>query len=419
MATQAQMVANRLNAQKSTGPRTAEGKAVASQNAVKHGLLAQKAVIVGEDPGEFEFYRGEMLGELAPAGAMESMLADPGEFEFYRGEMLGELAPAGAMESMLAERVVSLSWRLRRAERVQNEAFDALLAKDTASPLARLTQSLRPRGDCGAGAEESALGRVVVKDFAGGRVLDRLVMYERRIEHSLYRTMTELQRLRLMRELDPPIENPTRQGERWGKPQPTTPTPAMEQPTREGERWGKPQPTDTSLAVGNPTRQGERWGKPQPTTPTPAMEQATREGERWGKPQPTDTRRAVGNPTRQSECWGKPQPTIPTLAMEQATREGERWGEPQPTDTSLAVGNPTRQSGCWGEPQPTTALEKTTSEPACAGADDPSRQTNPIARDRDVENPARSEPVAGCAKQTVRQGKLVQFSRYESCPAKV
>ena len=75
MATEAQVVANRLNAQKSTGPRTGVGKAKASQNAVRHGLLAQQAVIRGEDPGEFEFYRDQMLGELAPAGAMESMLA--------------------------------------------------------------------------------------------------------------------------------------------------------------------------------------------------------------------------------------------------------------------------------------------------------------------------------------------------------
>jgi len=193
MATEAQVVANRLNAQKSTGPCTAEGKAVVAQNAVKHGLRTERAVIVGEDPGEFEFYRDEMLGELSPAGAMESMLA---------------------------ERVVCLSWRLRRAERVQNEAFDALLAKDAANPLARLTKSLRPRSDSGAGAEESALGRVAVHDFGNARVLDRLLMYERRIEHSLYKTMTGFQRLRLMRELEPVMEEPTRQSERWGKPQP-------------------------------------------------------------------------------------------------------------------------------------------------------------------------------------------------------
>ena len=51
MATQAQVAANRLNARKSTGPRTAEGKTKAAQNAVKHGFRAARDVIVGEDPG--------------------------------------------------------------------------------------------------------------------------------------------------------------------------------------------------------------------------------------------------------------------------------------------------------------------------------------------------------------------------------
>jgi len=230
MATEAQLLANRLNAEKSTGPRTAQGKAVVSQNAVKHGLRTERAVIVGEDPGEFEFHRDQMLGELAPAGAMESMLA---------------------------ERVVSLSWRLRRAERVQNEAFDALSAKQVASPLARLAQSLmpkgqdQPQGDFGAGEDDSALGRVVVNDFSNARVLDRLLMYERRIEHSLYRTMTELQRLRLLREMDPTTENPARQGECWGKPQPAT--------TSEPACFGEEDPSRQTKPIG---REGNSENRP-------------------------------------------------------------------------------------------------------------------------------------------------------------
>lgn len=40
MATRAQIEANRRNARKSTGPRNAEGKAVSSRNAVKHGMTA-------------------------------------------------------------------------------------------------------------------------------------------------------------------------------------------------------------------------------------------------------------------------------------------------------------------------------------------------------------------------------------------
>ena len=47
MASEAQIQANRANAQKSTGPRTAEGKATVAQNAVKHGLRAEQMVIKG------------------------------------------------------------------------------------------------------------------------------------------------------------------------------------------------------------------------------------------------------------------------------------------------------------------------------------------------------------------------------------
>jgi len=182
MATGAQVAANRRNAEKSTGPRTAQGKVAVSQNAVKHGLLARHDVIRGEDREEFDLYREEMFWELNPVGTMESRLA---------------------------ERIVSLAWRLRRAERIQNEAFDALLAKDMSSPLARLTQSLRARGadqppDDAEGCDgDPALGRAVVRDFSGARVLDRLLMYERRIESSLYRTMAELQKLRRAQELEP------------------------------------------------------------------------------------------------------------------------------------------------------------------------------------------------------------------------
>ena len=54
--TKARLRANRKNARKSTGPKTPEGKARSSRNALKHGLLARHVIIdddPNEDPAEF------------------------------------------------------------------------------------------------------------------------------------------------------------------------------------------------------------------------------------------------------------------------------------------------------------------------------------------------------------------------------
>jgi len=182
MSTQAKILANRRNAQRSTGPRTRQGRAAVSQNAVKHGLSAHQTVISSESPADFDLYRDRLLAELAPVSPMESMLA---------------------------QRIVTLSWRLKRAGRIQNQTIDAMNADRTSNPLTKLTESLlfKNRDQSHSGPSASAshlpLGRMAIKDFSNARVLDRLLMYERRIEHSLYKTILELQRLHLIRKLDP------------------------------------------------------------------------------------------------------------------------------------------------------------------------------------------------------------------------
>jgi hypothetical protein len=190
MSTEAQTLANRRNALKSTGPHSAEGRAAVSQNAVKHGLLTRRDVISSESQADFDLYREQLLAELDPVSPMESMLA---------------------------ERIVSLSWRLKRVCRIQNQTIDALNAPKTPSPLSKLTQSLsfnvagKSLSNAGGFNGELALGRLAIKDFANARVLDRLLMYERRIEHSLYKTILEFQRLNLIRKLDTGSEMPFNQ----------------------------------------------------------------------------------------------------------------------------------------------------------------------------------------------------------------
>ena len=54
MSSQLQIEANRRNSQKSTGPRTAAGIAVSSQNALGSGVYAESETIRDENPSDLE-----------------------------------------------------------------------------------------------------------------------------------------------------------------------------------------------------------------------------------------------------------------------------------------------------------------------------------------------------------------------------
>ena len=93
---QKQLIANRQNALKSTGPKTETGKALASRNALKHGLLASEVVI---DNGE---------------GAENRQ-----EFETILNDLIGQFQPVGSLEEMMVEKIATSYWRLRRAQRYE------------------------------------------------------------------------------------------------------------------------------------------------------------------------------------------------------------------------------------------------------------------------------------------------------------
>jgi uncharacterized protein YchJ len=87
MSTEAQIAANRRNAEASTGPRTAEGKARVSRNSTTFGLYSAGDVV---RPEEESFYQA------------------------FCEDFEQQLAPQGAMETTLAAEIVHAAWRLRR-----------------------------------------------------------------------------------------------------------------------------------------------------------------------------------------------------------------------------------------------------------------------------------------------------------------
>jgi hypothetical protein len=90
------IAANRRNAQKSTGPRTPEGKRRSSQNGLRRGLGA-------------ESFRE----------AMRCLNEDPREFEQLHRDLIDSCQPANALEAKLVEDLAKLWWKKGRAERAQ------------------------------------------------------------------------------------------------------------------------------------------------------------------------------------------------------------------------------------------------------------------------------------------------------------
>ena len=76
MVTPVRIEANRRNALKSTGPRTAAGKLTSSKNAAKHGVLSRDVVLPNEDAEEFAKLCADLRDQLSPVGLLEQIFVD-------------------------------------------------------------------------------------------------------------------------------------------------------------------------------------------------------------------------------------------------------------------------------------------------------------------------------------------------------
>jgi hypothetical protein len=137
--------ASRKNGAKSRGPRTAEGKARSARNALKHGLRAEKHLLLPDE-------------DAAAFAALEAALTD-------------ELAPEGVLQTILVRRVACATWRLERAERLEVELF-----------------AERRYGDAGAGL-------ALIRDGNGTRSFETLLRYRGAAQAELWRALRTLKAL--------------------------------------------------------------------------------------------------------------------------------------------------------------------------------------------------------------------------------
>jgi len=128
MATQAQIEANRRNAQKSTGPRTAEGKITAGQNALRHGLCATFALMEEEEDEEAQALLQALRDEHQPIDATEEILVYKMAQHFFAQKRAEELMNEHLMTPYDGERNTRELSLLMRYHATADRGFNKCLA---------------------------------------------------------------------------------------------------------------------------------------------------------------------------------------------------------------------------------------------------------------------------------------------------
>ena len=163
MSATARALANKENAQHSTGPRTEAGKRASSLNALRFGLTSQLVVLPTED---HEAYAA------------------------FRANLLADLKPEGATEQMLAQTLCDTHWRLERARAAEAN----ILALAQFDPLPAHVTATHP-------SQVAALkeGQAWIKHE---RVLRNLQHQEARLQRLLLKTLADLKSLQELRASD-------------------------------------------------------------------------------------------------------------------------------------------------------------------------------------------------------------------------
>jgi len=176
MATEAQINANRRNAQRSTGPTSAEGKAKSSRNGIPRPPRTNQHLLDDDDPGELLL----LLQDL---------------FSRFR--------PVGEGEEKLVLRIGLDQWRLDRAipleAGIYRDRFQDVAAKDKsgekqyAKEKEWAEQDGKPAPSPPAPpAEGDLLARAFNADCAGPNSFTKLARYESHLERSIDRCLRQL-----------------------------------------------------------------------------------------------------------------------------------------------------------------------------------------------------------------------------------
>jgi len=128
MSSSAQVAANQKNASHSTGPRTPEGKAASSQNAMKSGVTSAKAVLPFESQNEYNAMYDAFMAQFAPANFIERVIVEDIANAFWRirrvkaaqiSYMTEKLGPYVIPNPLLATAEIMLSKEMQRLHKYE------------------------------------------------------------------------------------------------------------------------------------------------------------------------------------------------------------------------------------------------------------------------------------------------------------
>jgi len=189
------LAANRLNARRSTGPLTKEGKRRSSRNATTHGLFTDFCLIPGENAADYLTFRHGILTSLHPTDPAQLMLADKIVSAQWRLKRLRL-----AERSLYAARTVELREVAEEQGEEQGatpgeiECFDEDWRERTGQTL--LPERDRyPDFDPALPAELLLLSFISADDQAH-KPFDRLCRYEQRLELTLHRCLRDYRQLK-------------------------------------------------------------------------------------------------------------------------------------------------------------------------------------------------------------------------------
>jgi len=201
VASECQIKANRLNAQRSTGPRTADGKARVALNALKHGLTGEQAVLPNENREDFDAFQNDLMSELNPHGALEGTLAERIVIDAWRLRRVVLLESAfyrrGYQEQIIADQNLKVhryeytemtKYMETNSEKIQVAEKDRQTHAEASAKLTELCSKLNDPS-----VEMTRVFETFAEAFAN------LSRHEAGISRSFSRNLHELQRLQAIR----------------------------------------------------------------------------------------------------------------------------------------------------------------------------------------------------------------------------